>query len=87
LRSAVESTYPAWSLLAVDFKQYLQGDRHFETLFRPTARKRLAGTSATKNYLVVNELDNVKNRLYALQHKNGQWTRTALDTPAFGSVP
>jgi prolyl oligopeptidase len=80
------STYAAGSLLAADFKQYLQGDRHFETLFLPTARKSLAGTSATKNYLVVNELDNVKNRLYALQHKNGQWTRTALDTPAFGSV-
>ncbi len=80
------STYAAGSLLAADFKQYLQGDRHFETLFLPTPRKSLAGTSATKNYLVVNELDNVKNRLYALQHKNGQWTRTALDTPAFGSV-
>ncbi len=80
------STYPAGSLLAADFKHYLQGDRHFETLFLPTPRKSLAGTSATKNYLVVNELDNVKNRLCALQHKNGQWTRTALDTPAFGSV-
>jgi prolyl oligopeptidase len=80
------STYPAGSLLAADFKQHLQGERHFETLFSPTARKSLAGTSATKNYLVINELDNVKNRLYALQHKNGQWTRTALDTPVFGSV-
>jgi prolyl oligopeptidase len=80
------STYPAGSLLAADFKAYLQGERHFETLFLPTPRKSLAGTSPTKNYLVVNELDNVKNRLYALQHKNGKWTRTALDTPAFGSV-
>ena len=80
------STYPSGSLLAADFKQYLQGERHFETLFLPTPRKSLAGTSATKNYLVVNELDNVKNRLYSLQHTNGQWTRTALDTPAFGSV-
>jgi prolyl oligopeptidase len=80
------STYPAGALLAADFKAYLQGERQFKTLFQPTARKSLAGTSPTRNYLVVNELDNVKNRLYALQHKNGQWTRTALDTPAFGSV-
>jgi prolyl oligopeptidase len=80
------TSYPAGSLLAADLKAYLQGERHFETLFLPTARKSLAGTSPTKNYLVVNELDNVKNRLDALQLKNGQWTRTALDTPAFGSV-
>jgi len=81
-----DTTYPAGSLLAADFKAYLKGNRRFETLFLPTPRKCLAGTSATRNYLVVNELDNVKNRLYALQHKNGHWTRTALDMPAFGSV-
>ena len=80
------TTYPAGSLLAADFKQYLRGERALETLFLPTARKSLAGTSATRNYLVVNELDNVKNRLYALQLKQGRWSRTGLEAPAFGSV-
>jgi prolyl oligopeptidase len=79
-------TYPAGSLLAADFENYLKGERKFEMLFTPTVRKSLEATSDTKHYLIVNELENVRNRLYVLERKNGQWTRTPLETPAFGSV-
>jgi len=79
-------TYPAGALLAGDFNGCIDGSRKFEMLFTPTERKTLAGTSDTKNYLLLNELDNVHNRLYLLQHRNGEWSRTALDAPAFGSV-
>ncbi len=79
-------TYLSGSLLAADFEGYLKGERKFEMLFSPTERKSLAATSDTKHYLVVNELENVRNRLYVLEHKDGKWTRTPLETPAFGSV-
>lgn len=79
-------TYPAGALLAANLEAYLKGERKLEVLFQPTPRKSLAATTETKNYLVLNELDNVKNRLYALQYKNSEWTRTPLETPAFGSV-
>ena len=80
------TTYPGGSLLAADFDGFLKGERKFEALFTPTERKSLAATSETKHYLVVNELENVRNRLYVLEHKDNQWTRLPLDTPAFGSV-
>jgi len=84
---AVEGkTYLGGSLLAADFEGYLKGQRQFAVLFEPTERKSLAGTSETKNYLIVNELDNVRNRIYALQHQNGKWTREPLEAPNFGSV-
>ena len=79
-------TYPGGSLLAAGFDDYLKGKRELSALFTPTERKCLAGTSDTKHYLLVNELDNVHNRLYVLQHRKGQWTRTPLAAPAFGSV-
>jgi len=79
-------TYLGGSLLAADFEGYLNGKREFSVLFEPTARKSLAGTSETKNYLIINELDNVRNRLYALHRQNGSWTRAPLEAPAFGSV-
>ena len=69
-------TYPAGSLLATDFEPTSRANASFATLFEPTERKSLAGTSDTKNYLLLNELDNVRNRLYVLKHKDGQWTRT-----------
>src|SRR5439155_1098544 len=79
-------TYPAGALLATSFEKYLKGDRNLEMLFTPAERKSLAATTATKNFLVVNELDNVKNRLYVLEHRNDGWTRTPLSAPDFGSV-
>ena len=79
-------TYPAGSLLATRLDAYLKGDRKLLTLFEPTERKSLAGTSGTKNYLIVNELDNVRNRLYVLKPQKGHWDRIALVAPAIGSV-
>jgi prolyl oligopeptidase len=79
-------TYPAGALLATGFENYLKGNRNLEMLFTPGDRKSLAATTATKNFLIVNELDNVRNRLYILQHRNNSWTRTPLTAPDFGSV-
>jgi prolyl oligopeptidase len=79
-------THPAGSLLAGDFAGYLKGGRKLASLFQPTDRKSLAGSSPTKNYLILNELENVRNRLYVLKPDKGRWTRTPLEVPAFGSV-
>ncbi len=79
-------TYRAGSLLAADFAAYLRGEREFAVLFEPSERKALASTSQTKNYLILNELDNVRGKVYALKRVDGQWQRQQLATPAFGSV-
>ena len=79
-------TFSGGTLLAADFDAYLRGDRHLAALFEPGERKCLAGTSATKNYLIVDELENVRSRLYLLRHEAGQWIRQTLDTPALGSI-
>jgi prolyl oligopeptidase len=78
--------HPAGSFLAAGLESYLKGDRELTALFEPTERKSLAGTSATKNYLIINELDNIRNKIYALQYTNGQWSRTLIETPSFGTV-
>jgi len=78
--------YAAGSLLAMGFDDFLKGGRGFSVLFEPTARKSLAGVSDTKNFLIVNELDNVRNRLFLWRKTGDAWNRVPLDAPAFGSV-
>jgi prolyl oligopeptidase len=76
-----DTTYAAGSLLAVDFEGFLEGQRDFDVLFQPTERKSLAGYSTTRNFLILNELDNVRNRLYTLAlptEENASWTRSPL---------
>jgi prolyl oligopeptidase len=80
-------TYPAGALLAADFEGFLKGARRFDLLFEPTERTSFAGFSPTLGSILVNELDNVKNRVYVLTRKDGNWTRQALPgMPAFGTV-
>ena len=80
-------TYPAGALLAADFEGFLGGERRFDVLFQPTERKSLAGYSPTLAHVLLNELDNVRNRVYVLGRKDGKWTREPLPgMPEFGTV-
>jgi prolyl oligopeptidase len=82
-----ETTYPTGALLATSLSAFLKGERRFDVLFTPAPRKSLAGLTVTKNYLILNELDNVHNRLYVLERKKGAWQRTPLPgVPAFSTV-
>jgi prolyl oligopeptidase len=78
--------YPAGSLLAENLEGYLKGDRTFFPLFEPTDRKSLESTSATRHYLIVNELENVRNKLSIWRHQHGKWIRTPMQAPELGSV-
>jgi prolyl oligopeptidase len=80
-------TYPAGALLATDFEAFLKGERRLDVLFEPTERKSLAGFSPTLSHVLVNELDNVKNRVYVLSRESGRWTREPLPgMPELGTV-
>lgn len=79
-------THAGGSLLAVNFDAFLQGGRQFTTLFKPTPRKSLVSISATKNFLILNELENVRSRPWLLRETGGRWTRTPIEAPAFGNV-
>jgi prolyl oligopeptidase len=80
-------TYPAGALLATDLEGFLKGERSLDVLFEPTERKSLAGFSPTRNHVLLNELDNVKNRVYVLTRRDGAWAREALPgMPEFGTA-
>jgi len=80
-------TYPAGALIATDFEAFLKGERNFDTIFEPGPRRSLQAYSPTLHTILVNELDNVKNRVYVAARKDGKWTREPLPgMPEFGSV-
>jgi prolyl oligopeptidase len=80
-------TYPRGALLATDFERFLLGERKFSMLYEPTDRKALAGVTPTRHRIIVNELDNVRNRVVVLSRAKGKWTRTPLrGMPAFSTI-
>src|SRR5262249_54899203 len=82
-----EKTYPAGALIASDLEKFLAGGHDFETLFEPGERKSLANFAATRHFVLVTELDNVRSRVYTLNHSSGRWRREPLPgVPEFGNV-
>jgi len=80
-------TYPAGSLIAADFEGFLRGERTFDVLFEPAERKSLASFGVTRHHVLLNELDNIRSRLFILTHKDGRWAREPLPgAPEIGTA-
>lgn len=88
--TAGEATFAAGSLLAAKLDAFLAGERRFTVLFEPSDTSSLAGYGFTANHLVLNVLEDVKNRLSVLTPaaEAGQpWASQPLPgAPAFGTV-
>ncbi len=80
------TTYAAGSLLALELERFLAGDRTFETLFKPSPTTSLVQTAATRSHLVLNVLDDVKNRLEVLTPTELGWQRADLDLSSLSSA-
>lgn len=78
-------THPAGALLATELDGFLAGKREFARLFEPGPRKSLAGFSATRHHLILNELEDVRSRLYVLTPSGEGWERAALPAPEYGT--
>ncbi|KRG60075.1 prolyl oligopeptidase [Stenotrophomonas koreensis] len=79
--------YPAGSLLVTDFNAWMAGQRQVQVLFTPTDTTSLAGFTWTNSHLVLNVLDDVKNRLEVLTPGQGSWSRAPfVGAPSFGTI-
>jgi prolyl oligopeptidase len=80
-------TYAAGSLLAAGFNEYMAGKRELTVLFEPTAATSLEEYNWTRHHLILNVLDDVKNKLYLLTPQPGAWKRQSFEgAPAIGTV-
>ncbi|MFM7561522.1 MAG: prolyl oligopeptidase family serine peptidase [Planctomycetota bacterium] len=78
--------YPAGSLLVGKFDEFLKGNRKLTPVFTPSDNTALAGYGFTKDYLFLNVLEDVKNRVYVMK-LDGNWKREPLvGAPEFGTV-
>ena len=86
-------THAAGSLISTKFDDFMAGQRVFTTLFAPTERTSLASYSWTKDHLVVNVLEDVKNRISVLTPpaadaaKGAAWASAPMvGAPTIGTV-
>lgn len=71
-------TYQAGSFLVTRFDDFMAGKRAFEVLFEPTDTTSLAGVTFAAEHIVLNVMQDVKNRLSVLTHADGKWVSRPL---------
>jgi prolyl oligopeptidase len=72
--------YKKGSLLTTNLEAFIKGDREMQVLFEPTKNSALDGWAATKTRLLINVLEDVKNKVTVFARKPGdkRWTGTPL---------
>ncbi|MBP7371081.1 MAG: S9 family peptidase, partial [Arenimonas sp.] len=78
--------FTAGSLLVTNFDQYMQGKRDFTVLFAPTDTTSLAGYTWTKNFLLLNVLDDVKNKISGLDPSKNWQSQPLIGAPSMGTL-
>ncbi len=80
-------TLPAGGLAAIRLDAFLAGDRTFQVLFAPTARRSLQGFATTKSHIVLSILDNVRSRSEVLTPAGNTFARSPIaGLPDMGDV-
>ena len=79
-------TYASGSVLAIDFDAFMKAERKFSVLFEPSDTTSFTGVTVTRNYLLLQSLDNVKSSLKEWKFDSGKWSSRQVKLPTLGAV-
>ena len=71
-------TYKAGTLLVGSFDEFMTGESALTVVFEPTDSSTLASFSPTKDHVILNVMEDVKNRVYVLTKTDAGWKREPL---------
>ena len=79
-------TYGVGSVLSIPLTSFMRGERDFELVVQQTERATVQGTSATRDFLLVSILDNVRGQLWRYRRLSDRWVGERVPAPDLGSV-
>ncbi len=81
-----DETYATGSLVSVDIDKAIVGQIDVNSVFIPDSQSSFSSMSSTKDYIIVNSLENVQNKLTQYQLKDGSWEGTSLEVADYSSI-
>ena len=81
-----DNLYRQGSVLSIDYDQFIEGSRSFVEIVVPGERSTVNTLLTTKNYLLVDMLNNIKSELYIYSFDSSGWTNRRVDAPKLGSI-
>lgn len=79
-------TWGTGSLVATSVNDFLAGKRNLKLVMKPGPRETINGIRATRDYVLLNVLNNVRGELRRYRYANGSWTFEKVPAPEFGTI-
>ncbi len=79
-------TYKQGSLISIDYDLFRSGSRDFTVIVAPEKRSSIVGFSTTRDYLLINMLNNVRSELFCYSFTKGEWIGKQLQAPKMGTI-
>ena len=80
------TTWTTGSLVAASVDDFLAGKRNLKLVIKPGPRETIDGIRATRDYLLLSVLNNVKGELRRYHYGNGAWTYNKVPAPELGTI-
>jgi prolyl oligopeptidase len=79
-------TYGTGAVIAMNLDAFLAGGRDFRVVIEPGPRQTVQGATPTRDFLLVNVLDNVRGQLWKYRFDGTRWLGERVNAPDLGSV-
>lgn len=83
-----DTNFVQGTLMSIDFDTFMDGGRDFKIIYVPTVRTAIprGGVTWTRDYLILNQLEDVTSRLSRYELVDGAWLRAEIQTEMLGSI-
>ena len=78
--------YKQGDLISIDYDKFLKGSRDFSVIYHPGPRESIVSVNNTKDFLLVNELNNVRGQLFKYVFQDNKWSGQKINAPDFGTI-
>ncbi len=79
-------TFKQGDIVSATFTSLIKGKKEIQLIYSPDAFSSVDQISKTKDYLLVNILNNVKSELYSYAFTNGKWSKNKVAVPEYGAI-
>ncbi len=79
-------TWKQGTLVSVDVDELVAGEGTVKAVVTPDERSSITSVARTRDLLLVNRMEDVRNRLDAYSLVDGEWRARAIDAPTMGNI-
>ena len=79
-------TWKQGTLVSMDIDKLLNGESRVNVVLDPDARSAISSVDRTRDLVLINRMEDVRNRLDAFSLVDGKWVSRPIDAPTMGRI-